>query len=271
MANGNKAQKKGPEPTAVAVRRENLPANPSAFAAQAASGFEDARRENYALPFITILQALSPQVQDKKDGAAPGKFYNTVTQEISDELIVIPARYTNTIVEWVPRNSGGGFRGEATYAERGAEFEKLRDPKTGKATLPSGNELSDTHNFYVLIENPETGAVSPAIISMGSTQIKKARNLLSFLRMKTMPDGNGAFFVPAMYASRFKFTSKLESNSKGKWHGWSYEWLGFMDSPEEPAYQQAITFSDSVKQGKVKTDRSQLDTPGGETDETDEM
>jgi hypothetical protein len=269
MANGNKAKKE--EVKDVAVKAGTMPANPGAFAGQQASGFEDARRENYALPFITILQSLSPQVADGLEGAKPGRFLNTVTQEIADELIVIPCRYTNTIVEWVPRDAGGGFRGEAPYMERKEEFEQARDPKTGKAKLANGNELADTHNFYVLVEDQETGAVSPAIISMGSTQIKKARTWLSFMRMKTMPGANGSMFVPAMYASRFKLTTRQESNSKGKWFGWAYEWLGFMASPEVPAYQQAITFSESVKQGNVKVDRSQLETPGAETEQPEEM
>lgn len=254
----------------VAVQTNKLPANPQAFQGQQASGFEDARRENYALPFITILQSLSPAVQEGKDGARAGRIINTVTGDISDSLTVIPCRYTNTIVEWVPRDKGGGFRGEAPYRDRAAEFEKRRDPRTGKAVLENGNELADTHNFYVLVED-ENGNVIPAIISMGSTQIKKARNWLSFMRMKTMPGTDGTFFVPAMYASRFKLSTKQESNSKGKWHGWNYEWLGFMNSPDAPQYQQAITFSDSVKQGAVKVDRSQLEQPGGETAESDEL
>ena len=257
--------------SAVVPRRDQLPADPGGFEQDSRRGFEGAQsRSDFAIPFIVILQSLSPQVdgENKIPGAKPGMFYNTVTGELSEELVVIPCRYTRTFVEWVPRDAGGGFRGERDHTFEG-EYDRLRDPATGKAKLPNGNEIADTRNFYVLVEDQDTGALSPAVISMGSTQIKKARNWNTFMQTKTMPGKNGQF-VPAMFASRFRLTTKMESNKKGKWYGWVYEWIGFVNSPQEISYQQGKAFSETVAAGKVTVDRTQTevhDTTGGESDE----
>ena len=67
------------------------------------------------IPFIRIIQALSPQVQ-KKDpafiaGADQGDAFNTVTNEHwngDDGLIVVPCYQETKFLEFVPRDSGGG-------------------------------------------------------------------------------------------------------------------------------------------------------------------
>jgi hypothetical protein len=255
---------------AVAHKADKLPAAPGDFEQDSRRGFEGAKsRSDFAIPFVVILQSLSPQVdgENKIQGAKPGMFYNTVTGELSSELTVIPCRYTRTFVEWVPRNAGGGFRGERDHTFE-AEYDRLRDPATGKAKLPGGNEIADTRNFYVLVE-AENGALSPAVISMGSTQIKKARNWNTFMQTKTMP-GKVGQFVPAMFASRFRLTTKMESNKKGKWYGWGYEWLGFINSPAEIAYQSGKVLSETVASGNVSVDRTQTEvheTSGAESDD----
>ena len=79
-----------------------------------ASGFGnlDLSRD-IAIPYINILQSNSPQLNPSKaehvEGAKVGQFYNTVSQEVSDSLNVIPVLYQLRYVEWKPRESGGGF------------------------------------------------------------------------------------------------------------------------------------------------------------------
>jgi len=76
-----------------------------------ASGFGnlDLSRD-IAIPYINILQSNSPQLNPSKaenvEGAKVGQFYNTVSQEVSDSLNVIPVLYQLRYVEWKPRESG---------------------------------------------------------------------------------------------------------------------------------------------------------------------
>ena len=63
-----------------------------------ASGFGNLdMSRDIAIPYINILQSNSPQLNPQKaeyvDGAKIGQFYNTVTQEVSDSLNVIPVLY----------------------------------------------------------------------------------------------------------------------------------------------------------------------------------
>ena len=77
-------------------------------------GFENADSDSFSVPFIKVLQKLSPVVdedhEDHIDGAKAGMFYNTVTNELfPDGLTVIPCHYARVFIEWVPRESGGGI------------------------------------------------------------------------------------------------------------------------------------------------------------------
>ena len=66
-----------------------------------------------AIPYISILQTSSPQVNPSKaehiESAKAGQLFNTVTQETFDTLEVIPVFYHLKYVEWKPREQGGGF------------------------------------------------------------------------------------------------------------------------------------------------------------------
>ena len=216
-------------------------------------GFEQARaKTDYAIPFLTILQGLSPGVQEGLDGYKPGLILNTVTKELSESLLIIPAHYTHTFVEWVPRTAGGGFRGEFTADEREAEFNALVDRKTGKAILKNGNELTDTRNFYVLIGH-EDGSVSPALISMTSSQIAIAKNLNSLLNKKRRGK-SGNLYTPAMALNVLRLKTRQKSNAKGKWFVWDFELVG--DNAVREQIEQGISFHDQVAMGSVVVDRA---------------
>jgi hypothetical protein len=224
----------------------------------AGSGLEQAKgREHLAIPFLYILQGLSPAVTEGRDGAKPGRIINSVTGEIFDEILVIPVRYSRTFVEWVPRDNGGGFRGEFPEHEREEEFKNKRDSETGRCRLDNGNDLADTRNFYVLLADENTGTTQPAIISMTSTQIKKARTWLTIMNLQKMEGKDGKPFTPAMYAHVFKLSTQPEENKKGRWHGWKIERVGFIDDSNQ--YEQGKLFNQQVTAGLVTMDRSQTE------------
>ena len=71
------------------------------------------------IPFIRVLQALSPQLNKKKpehiEGASQGDLFNTVTGEFwsgEEGIVVIPCYQVTKYLEFVPREQGGGFKGE---------------------------------------------------------------------------------------------------------------------------------------------------------------
>ena len=79
-----------------------------------ASGFGNLdMSRDVMIPYINILQTTSPQLNPSKaeyvEGAKVGQFYNTVSQEVSASLNVIPVLYQLKYVEWKPRETGGGL------------------------------------------------------------------------------------------------------------------------------------------------------------------
>ena len=106
--------------TAVAEKKETLPTTIMAdMAAFAGEGMDSIGTEDMQIPFLRVLQALSPEIQ-KNDpkfikGASAGDLVNTVTGQTwdgDDGVIVIPCGYAVKYLEFALRDSGGGFQGE---------------------------------------------------------------------------------------------------------------------------------------------------------------
>ena len=91
--------------TAVADKKQTAPAEIFADMAEfAGEGMDSIGTEDMQIPFLRILQPLSPEVQkgDAKfiKGASAGDLFNTVTQQVwdgEDGVVLIPCGYTVSI------------------------------------------------------------------------------------------------------------------------------------------------------------------------------
>jgi hypothetical protein len=250
--------------TDVALKAQTALAMASQMEADAGSGFEEASASSYAIPFLQILQSGSPQCK-KSDGAyikgaEEGMLYNTVTQELYDGekgIEVIPAHFTNRFIEWRPRESGGGF-----VSEHMATLETEKDDK-GRDILPNGNTLVDTRNHYVMVRNLD-GTLSPALITMSSTQLKKSRQWMSKMNGIKMKTANG--FVTAPMMSRvYTIKTTPEQNDKGSWFGFKIELASLVEDINE--YNEAKAFREAVKTGVAKA-QAPVEEGIGETAES---
>lgn len=193
------------------------------------AGMESARTEDYSLPFIQILQQLSPHVNKRKaeyvEGAEAGMFLNTVTNELWDGeggIIVVPVYYTRNHIEWVTRENGGGFVKD--WGDDPSVLANITRDTQGRDILPNGNQMVVTATRYVLVVNESTGQFSQAVITMSSTQFKasnKWNTLISMLRVPR-PDGQGTF-NPASFYMSYKAVSVPQENDQGSWFGWKIE------------------------------------------------
>lgn len=181
-------------------------------------GFENADGDSFSVPFIKVLQKLSPQVDEDTDdyieGAKAGMLFNTVTMELfEDGMTVIPCHYVRTFLEWVPRASGGGLA-NVFDADAGVDLLEscTRDEETFRDILPNGNELQDTRVHYVLAEGKD-GSWSPAIISLSRTQIKSSKDWMSKMKQWKLPNGNGA----AMFAQVWDLKTKKRQKDDNTW------------------------------------------------------
>lgn len=219
------------------------------MAADAGKGLEGADKETYAMPFLTVLQGLSPQIGVVK-GAMPGQFINTITNELADEVMVIPCAFQRRFLCWAPREAGGGFKGSYSPLEiEGGTLENLSKNEFGQPTLGE-NTLKDTRIHYVLVQSAD-GNWKPAVLSLSSTQIKKSKRFMSLIQGLEAVGADGETFNPPSFSHMYKLTTVKETNDKGSWWGIEFEVGEKLTSAE--LYDAARKFSQEVNAGVVTT------------------
>ena len=227
------------------------------FGDDAAKGFENMTQEDMALPFVRILGQLSPQVTegDAKyiEGAKPGMIYNTVTSDCFDGKVgikVIPCYYKKDFPEWSDRGDGPGAPVAVHLPNSPVIQTGKRDGS--KIRLPNGNYLEETASYYVLIQN-KAGGMSPALITMKSTQLNVSKKWNSMMKTIQIADGKGGFAIPPMHGVVYNLASVLQKNDKGSWYGWSVTQDRIMGQEDKTLYLTAKDFNTSVAKGNVQT------------------
>jgi hypothetical protein len=216
------------------------PAPPGALSAEmlgmlaqdANAGLENVRPEDQVIPFVYILQKNSPRVDEVAGayipGAKTGQFFESGTQTVYDTVDVIPCAYRTLMVEWHPREIGGGF-----VAQHEPGYEKQFQPDDrGNYVTDQGTILVQTMYFSCLLLLPD-GTPMPVVIGFTSSQLKKARTWVTKLLGKKMINpADGKKFTAPIYASIWHLTSVPEENSKGSWRGYKIEVLKAVESVE---------------------------------------
>ena len=220
------------------------------FEADANQGAQNISQEDLALPFLKVLGQLSPEVnkRDAKhvEGAEPGKIINTVTNELFDEIQIVPCHYKRQYIEWQDRGTSTG----APVAIHEADSDIISQTSRGKDykdRLPNGNYLDNTAQHFVLAvgKTPQT-----ALISMKGTQLKVSRKWNSMMMGIKMQGKNG-LFTPPTYSHIYNLKTVQMSNDKGTWFGWDVTKVGPVT--DKNIYDMAKNFAPSVGKGEVQT------------------
>jgi len=99
------------------------------------------------------------------------------------------------------------------------------------------------------------GSPRRCLITMTSTQLKKARKWLTQMQTNTARGKNGNMFVMPMMSHVYTLSTVEERNDKGSWFGWEVSKSHVLDlSSQDDAglFEMAVAFSKSVKAGEVK-------------------
>lgn len=213
------------------------------------TGFENVQESDLGIPFITILQQKSAEVDKthkdyatkKIEGAEAGDLINTVTREILAKaekgfITVVPAFYEKTYVEWKP-NRGGlvkVHRTEAILNEVTGKTEK------NESVLRNGNLLMETMSFYVILI--QDSQKSPAVINMNSSALKAGRQWLNTMfNIKLGPQK----VTPPMFSHHYILATAIERKDNNAWYGWNIQ-IGDMVKSQELA-NQAVSIGSRVK------------------------
>lgn len=251
----------------------------AAFEEFAGSGFENQTSDDYAIPFLSVLQALSPQLQPDagRDDLKQGMIFNTVTGEGfsgKDGIVFVPAITQHNYIEFKPRDSGGGFVGAHPVDDPMVLAAIKASTEFGKYTSPDGNELIETFSVYGVVVM-EDGSTGDAVIGFTSSKIKKYKGWMTKAKTIQIPLPDGRRIPAPLFAHRYRLKTVSEKNSKGTFFNWdiAFDGTSAVEArllPTDPLFQSALAIKSLLDTGKARaayetqTAAGQEETAGGD-------
>jgi len=177
-----------------------------------ALGNENVSAEDQAVPRISLLQALSPQIDDV-EGARPGQFHISTTNELVDSLMVINLAFRKEWAVFKDKDLGGGFNGS---------YESEAAARAHVDTLPgnaSDYQIIETAKHALLVLDEEGNPAYPAEMFFKSSALNQSRKWNSEISIK---NGNAPRF-----ATVWKLSPLKRKNDRGTWYVPQTEFLGY--------------------------------------------
>ena len=219
--------------------------------ADAGVGLENITTDDMQIPFIRIIQALSPQLQQDDPlyikGAEQGDIFNTVSQEVykADEgVVVVPAFFEKKFLEFQLRSSGGGFVRELSPDDKDIT---MTNREGTIEMLPNGNELVRTHQHLVIAQSAD-GTIAPSVLDMKKTQLKVSRRWNTLKNSARLPSGA----LMPIYGTAWQLTTVLEANDQGKWFNYKLDRINDVTPEIEKMMLEARNMYQGVSKGEVK-------------------
>lgn len=234
-------------------------------------GWDNTSQEDFTIPFLSILQALSPQLQEADaayiDGAKVGMLLNTASQDLyagKEGVEFVPCYTQHLFVEWRNRQTdGGGFIAVHECDSDVVRDAKARSTEFGKYTIPVeggvAHDLAETFYIYgLIVEGDEI--VTPCMISFSSTKIKAYKGIMTPLRQV-----KGR---PPLFAFKLRVMTVADKNAKGSFYNFKIVPAGDSAAasllpPDHIFVVAGKEFKDQIAAGKAKIDHS-----GGATGDT---
>ena len=218
------------------------------------AGLENVGQEDVLIPRLCIAQAMSPEVTkgDPKHikGLLPGEFFNSVTQEkYGERVIVVPLFFFHQFLEFIPKEQGGGVA--ASYSRR-------EDVPAGDLDFKDGEKpvVTEFKNEMCLRIDPQTGAMTPVVVSFKSSGLKMAKKWNSLMRGTNLP----------AYARSYVLEITTEKNTKGTWYGANVTPDTFVP---ESFFAAAEKYFNDLRQSGVKVDTTGLGEEAGIPEDAD--
>lgn len=225
-----------------------------------AKGIENQTLDDLTVPYLSLLQGLSPEVlpgPENVDNAKVGDLMNSVTkQNYGVEVEFIPCFMERKIMEWKKRKFGGGL--VARHSENSSLWARTKEKAgthMGQLDHPDEPKHDMVPTVYLTGLVVCEGASQPAVISFSSTKLKawKAWNTRRELDANIYPDGQ----KPPLYSNRVKITVAMETNPKGTFANFVLNpfTAGIAEShigPGDAGFDQGAVLCEKCEEGTVK-------------------
>jgi hypothetical protein len=234
----------------------------SMFEEDAGSGLEGIGANDQSIPYFSILQKGSPQVNAKNakyiKGAMPGMIFNTVSSEIylgepdgEEEygLPWIPCGYQKRAVRWRPRDSGGGL--VCQYDETDPILKTFKVNEKGQLYDEATKDIIVDTAYHVGIHINRDGMPEFGVVSMASTQLKTSRNWNTLMKkvMKKNPK-TGKIFNPPSYSHIYRLSTAYQTKDNYDWYGWKV--ISETEIQDVNMYRVAREFAIAFEKGEVR-------------------
>lgn len=177
----------------------------------AGEGLENITARDLSVPFVKILQGLSPEIVEKTvPGAEPGMFYNTITKTLyGTKIQIIPLRYELLWIEYRP-NRGSYV---AAHKPGSIAIEKATNDKGSIIWLTADrNEIIETLVFCCLSLNHLDEGIF--FLSLSKTHLKYGKKLNTYIAMTKLDNGEQAPY----FSSVWELSTVLNKNDSGVWY-----------------------------------------------------
>lgn len=247
------------------------------YGEDAGAGDEDQTSADLIIPFITILQTNSPQVDpgDEKyvEGARPGLFLNTVTGHVYETVKAVAVATERAFMEWVPRDSGGGLVGKRKPTDPVVEHAVGASEKFGKYYVggkEGGNELVETFYVYWLLADGDDAGL-PALSAFTSTKIQPYKRWNTSRSLFRLKGGQ----KPPIFAHLVELSTVKQKNEKGSYYTIKIEpangsVANSLLNPKDEIMRSAKDLRENVKAGAVKVDYESENSSAGSASDDDE-
>jgi hypothetical protein len=239
------------------------------FAEFAGAGMENVTANDLLVPRLSIIQALSPQLQRKKpeyiEGAEIGDIVDVGTGELfKDGIMFLPVYYRKDYLEWAPRSSGQGLVNIHTDP---SILDHCERNERNQPVLPNGNYVAETAQFFGM---NLTADGRKSFIPMASTQLKKARKWLTLATGEKLKRADGSTFMAPIFYRTYLLSTAEESNNEGSWSGWKIDRGPALPELGAEPYsmdwkaikEDAVAFRESLIKGESRADVSQMAESG---------
>lgn len=208
-----------------------------------------------AIPFLAVLQDMSPQVKRHEaayiEGAHAGMFFDNAAMEVFDGgngLMLVPCHYERRMVEWVPRKKGGGWVGDYSPDSKVVGTATLKEDAEGnkRLTLPNGNLLVETAYQYCLYQHPDNGRWTQCVFPLTSTKLRANRQWNNMITKTVIP---GTDRPAPRFLFPYHLRTKLETGDGNSW--FTITAVKHEETVSAAVYQAAKDYAKICREGLV--------------------
>lgn len=197
-------------------------------------GLENARPEDFQIPRLNISQSMSPQLIRSKPEYIPGlmvgQFFNTVTQEIyGDTVLVVPVKYTvsrlkftSNVLDCQSKNgvNGGHYSPEViTIGANGKQTvtggcKDCQYSKWGSGKDGQGTDCKEYRNWLLL----SVKGSSPMSMSFKSASLTVAKIWATLIQGRKIALSTGEKITAPAFMTVYELRSAEKSTTKGTFY-----------------------------------------------------